>query len=129
MAPGSGTTSFAVTHPVSDRYNVVAPWGRIVATFSTREDGALAEAFAHHHARLETATLHLAAAGAELPRFRRPLACGHRCWPGGDGARLPAPEHSQSGVLSRLSGQGAHSAVLAGSSSTPASAHSTSSSS
>ncbi|MCU1449646.1 MAG: hypothetical protein JWP02_1816 [Acidimicrobiales bacterium] len=61
MAPGSGTTSFAVTHPVSDRYNVVAPWGRIVGTFSTNEDGALAEAFAHHHARLETATLHLAA--------------------------------------------------------------------
>jgi hypothetical protein len=61
MAPGSGTTSFAVTQPVHDRYNVVAPWGRVVATFSTDEDGALAEAFAHHHARLETATLHLAA--------------------------------------------------------------------
>ena len=61
MAPNSGSTGFAVTHPVSDRYNVVAPWGRVVATFSTTEDGALAEAFAHHHARLETATLHLAA--------------------------------------------------------------------
>jgi hypothetical protein len=61
MAPGSGTSSFAVTHPVDDRYNVVAPWGRVVATFSTAEDGALAEAFAQHHARLETATLHLAA--------------------------------------------------------------------
>ena len=66
MAPGSGTTSFAVTHPVQDRYNAVAPWGRIVATFSTGEDGALAEAFAHHHARLETATLHLAAEHMEV---------------------------------------------------------------
>jgi hypothetical protein len=61
MAPRSGTTSFAVSHPVPDRYNVVAPWGRVVATFSTNEDGALAEAFAQHHARLETATLALAA--------------------------------------------------------------------
>jgi hypothetical protein len=66
MAPGSGTTSFAVTHPVADRYNVVAPWGRVVATFSTTEDGALAEAFAQHHARLETATLHLAAEHMEI---------------------------------------------------------------
>ncbi len=41
MAPGSGTSSFAVTHPVADRYSVVAPWGRVVATFSTAEDGAL----------------------------------------------------------------------------------------
>jgi len=66
MAPGSGTTSFAATHPVSDRYNVVAPWGRIVATFSTAEDGALAEAFARHTARLETATLELAAEHMEI---------------------------------------------------------------
>lgn len=66
MAPGSGTTSFAVTHPVNDRYNVVAPWGRVVATFSTAEDGALAEAFARHTARLETATLELAAEHMEV---------------------------------------------------------------
>ena len=66
MAPNSGTTSFAVTHPTHDRYNVVAPWGRVVATFSTAEDGALAEAFAQHHARLETATLHLAAEHMEI---------------------------------------------------------------
>jgi hypothetical protein len=61
MAPSSDSTSFAVTHPVQERFNVVAPWGRVVASFSTIEDGALAEAFATHHARLETATLHLAA--------------------------------------------------------------------
>lgn len=61
MAPNSGSTSFSVTHPVHDRYNVVAPWGRTVATFSTDEDGALALGFARHHARLETATLELAA--------------------------------------------------------------------
>lgn len=61
MAPQSGTTSFTVSHPTEDRYNVVAPWGRIVATFSTAEDGALALPFARHHARLETATLALAA--------------------------------------------------------------------
>jgi len=66
MAPGSGTTSFAATHPVSDRYNVVAPWGRFVASFSTNEDGALAEAFARHHARLESATLELAAEHMDL---------------------------------------------------------------
>jgi hypothetical protein len=66
MAPHSGTTSFSVTQPVSDRFNVVAPWGRIVATFSTKEDGALAEAFAHHQARLETATLALAAEHMEI---------------------------------------------------------------
>jgi hypothetical protein len=61
MAPKSGSTSFAVTRPMANRYNVLAPWGRVVATFSTTEDGALAEGFANHHARLETATLSLAA--------------------------------------------------------------------
>jgi hypothetical protein len=66
MAPGSGTTSFTVSHPVEDRYNVVAPWGRVVATFSTREDGPLAEGFARHTARLETATLELAAEHMEV---------------------------------------------------------------
>jgi hypothetical protein len=66
MAPQSGVTSFTVAHPIDERYNVVAPWGRVVATFSTNEDGALAEAFAHHHARLETATLALAAEHMEV---------------------------------------------------------------
>jgi hypothetical protein len=61
MAPVSGSTSFTVEHPGSERYYVVAPWGRIVATFSTAEDGPLAEALAGALADVETATLELAA--------------------------------------------------------------------
>lgn len=66
MAPRSGVTSFTVSQPTGDRYNVVAPWGRVVATFATVEDGALALPFARHHARLETATLALAAEHMEV---------------------------------------------------------------
>jgi hypothetical protein len=66
MAPVSGSTSFTVEHPGSERYYVVAPWGRIFATFSTVEDGPLAEAFAGALAEVETEALELAAGHMEV---------------------------------------------------------------
>jgi hypothetical protein len=66
MAPVSGSTSFTVERPGSERYYVVAPWGRIVATFSTAEDGPLAEALAGALADVETETLELAAGHMEV---------------------------------------------------------------
>lgn len=66
MAPVSGSTSFTVERPGSERYYVVAPWGRIVATFSTADDGPHAEILAEDLASIESAMLGLAADHMEV---------------------------------------------------------------
>jgi hypothetical protein len=67
MAPVSGSNSFTVEHPSNERYDVVAPWGRIVATFATADDGPEAEALAGALAQIESAMLGVAAGHMEVP--------------------------------------------------------------
>ncbi len=65
MAPVS-TTEFVASPAVEAgphrRWNVTAPWGRVVATFSAAEDGpTIAESFAKHEAAVNNRVLKLAA--------------------------------------------------------------------
>lgn len=57
MASPSGTTCFTVQRHRTGRFNVLSPWGRIAHTFTTEEDGPLAEGFARRVAALESSAI------------------------------------------------------------------------
>lgn len=61
MASPSGTTCFTVQRPPTGRFNVISPWGRIAHSFSTEEDGPLAEGFARRVAELESSAIGMVA--------------------------------------------------------------------
>jgi hypothetical protein len=65
--PTGSNEAFTVTHGCDGRYNVMSPWGRIVASFTRDEDGDLAPRFAEHEAGVTTAALQLVACRLRVP--------------------------------------------------------------
>jgi hypothetical protein len=74
-AQATSTEAFAVSRLSGGRFNVMSPWGRMVASFTQDEDGDLAPGFAEHEARLATAALHLVADRLQVPVRSLVLAC------------------------------------------------------